>query len=228
MAEILTGEQLVKVRPGDRLTYFGVRWQVRDYGTYTDPKGYEIEEWMIQSTTGKSYYLLREVDPAQGATDVHWYIAEELANPKLIDPSTQSEVLVMVTERMRSRGEPYPVLQLFNRQYRFESKTEGTYESEDGPLERITWDYWDEAHLWNMALETWSNGKLSIYSTREVQPEDFSEVRKESEILKPMSYRESASTASFGPQFSWTSRQSQFMMAWGLVFFGLFLMMLGV
>jgi hypothetical protein len=227
MAEILTGEQLVELRTSDRLTYFGVRWQVQDYSTYTDPKGYEIEEWMIKSTTGKSYYLLREVDP-QGATDVHWYIAEELANPKLFDPETQADVLITVAERMRSRGEPYPVLQLFNRQYRFESQTEGTYESEDAPRERMTWDYWDEAHLWNMALETWSDGKLSIYSTREVQPEDFSELRKESEGLRPMPFRESASTATYGPQLSWTSRQSQFIMAWGLVVFGFFMMMLGV
>jgi hypothetical protein len=228
MPEILTGEQLVSLRVGDRITYFGVRWQVHDYSTYTDPKGYEIEEWLIKSNTEKSYYLLREVDPANLATDVHWYIAEELAAPKLYDPSTQTDVLTSVADRMRSQQEPYPVLQLFNRQYRFESKTEGTYESRQDRRDRITWDYWDDAHLWNMALEAWSDGKLSIYSTREVQPEDFSELRRSSERSNQSLLGESTAHRKVKTNANGISRQSQLLMAWGLVVFGFFLMMAGI
>jgi Domain of unknown function (DUF4178) len=229
MTEILTDGQLNTLREGDRLTYFGVRWQVKDYSTYTDPKGYEVEEWLIQSTTGKTYYLLREVDPADLATDVHWYIAEELTAPKLLDPGTQSDVLTTVAARMRSHGEPYPSLQLFNRQYRFESETEGIYESDTGPRDRITWDYWDTAHLWNMALEAWSDHKLSVYSTREVQPEDFSELRKGSEGNPLSSARESAFARQTKTQSSGgISRQNQLLMAWGLVIVGFFLLMAGV
>ncbi len=228
MTEILTSEQLVSLREGHRITYFGVRWQVQDYSTYIDPKGYEIEEWLIESTSGKAYYLLREVDPAHSATDIHWYIAEELAAPKLLDPATQADVLTTVAARMRSHGEPYPTLQLFNRQYRFESKTEGIYESDTGPCNRITWDYWDDAHLWNMALEAWSDRKLSVYSTREVQPEDFSELRKGSEGSARSSTldgfaRQNATSSSKG-----ISRQNQLLMAWGMALIGFFLLMAGI
>jgi hypothetical protein len=228
MTEILTNEQLVSLREGDRITYFGVRWQVQDYSTYVDPKGYEIEEWLIKSTSGKAYYLLREVDPALLVTNIHWYVAEELAAPKLLDPGTQVNVLTTVVARMRSQGEPYPVLQLFNRQYRFESKTEGTYESDAGPRDRITWDYWDDAHLWNMALEAWSDRKLSVYSTREVQPEDFSELRKGAEgstrSSAPDIFARQNTTQSSGG----ISRQNQLLMAWGIVIVGFFLLIAGI
>ncbi len=228
MAEILSGEQLAALRTGDRLTYFGVRWQVKNYSTYTDAKGYEIEEWWLKSTTGKAYYLLREVDPSSSSADVHWYIAEELSNPKLYDPGTQTDVLTTVADRMRGQETPYPVLQLFNRHYQFESKTEGTYESDDCSQERITWDYWDAAHVWNLALETWRNGKLSIYSTREVQPEDFSEFRENLGNVGQSMLVDGAMTEQVKHHYDGISRQNQLLFAWGLVVFGFFLMVMGV
>ncbi len=55
--------QLLQLRPGDRLNYHGVQWQVKDYSTYVDPNGYETTEWLLQSKAGAEYYLLRELDP---------------------------------------------------------------------------------------------------------------------------------------------------------------------
>ena len=55
--------QLQQLRPGDRLNYHGVQWQVKNHSTYVDPKGYETTEWLLRSGTGTEYYLLREFDP---------------------------------------------------------------------------------------------------------------------------------------------------------------------
>ncbi len=227
MADTLTGEQLETLREGDRITYYGVRWQVFDYSTYTDPKNYATEEWLLRSTTGKEYYLLKEIDPA--STGERWYIAEELPTPKIIDPTTQTDVLTSLAGSIRSAQPPYPQLQLFNRLYQFESKTEGTYESDDSTQQRITWDYWDEAHLWNLALEAWSNAKLVVYSTREVQPENFSEHRKEGEGIPKFSQTGIGAPSILQPKLSGgISRRTQFLMAWGLVIGGFFLMMMGI
>jgi hypothetical protein len=229
MAQTLTSEQLETLREGDRITYYGVRWQVMDYSTYTDPHGYETEEWLLHSTTGKAYYLLKEIDPA--STGQRWYIAEKLPAPKLIDPTTQTDVLTSIVGAMQTKQNPYPQLQLFNRLYQFESTTEGTYESESSTQQRITWDYWDEAHLWNLALEAWSGGKLVVYSTREVQPENFSEHRKDGEGIPRFSRKVTEIPAYVQPlsqQWGETSRQIQYLLAWGLLIVGFFLMMMGI
>jgi hypothetical protein len=227
MAETLTSQQLKTLREGDRITYYGVRWQVIDYSTYTDPKGYETAEWLLHSTTGKEYYLLKEIDPT--STGERWYIAEELPAPTIIDPTTQTDVLTAIVGAMQSRQTPYPQLQLFNRLYQFESVTEGTYASEDSTQQRITWDYWDAAHLWNLALEAWSSGKLVVYSTREVQPENFSEYRKDGEGILKSSQRDTAAYSALQSQGSvGLSRSTQFVLAWGLVVGGFFLMIMGI
>jgi hypothetical protein len=227
MAETLSSRQLETLQEGDRLTYYGVRWQAIERSTYTDPKGYETEEWLLRSTTGKEYYLLKEIDP--NSTGERWYIAEELTAPTLIDPTTQTDVLTAVVGAMQSKQTPYPQLQLFNRLYHFESVTEGTYSSDDSTQQRITWDYWDTAHLWNLALEAWSGSKLVVYSTREVQPENFSEHYKDGEGLPKAFQQNTAAYSSLQSQGSdGLSRQIQYFLAFGLLIVGFFLMMMGI
>jgi hypothetical protein len=226
----LTDETLQSLSEGDRVTYHGVRWQVCDQSSYTDPKGYAMEEWLLQSTTGKQYYLLREVDPTATVADVHWYIAEELTNPQIYDVATQIDVLTALPGAIRSAQTPYPTLQLYNRRYQFESQTQGTYvEDESESHQRITWDYWDEAHLWNLALEAWDDGRLVVYSTREVQPEDFSEYRPEQGLFRAQPFATVAAMDEGEPSTgTGLSRDQQSLIAWGLLLFGFFLMLVGI
>lgn len=173
----VTDTQLQQLRPGDRLKYYGVRWQVRDYSTFTDPQGYETEEWLLKADTGKAYYLLREYDPANSDQLVRWYIAEELQAPTIVEPGSARDLLPHLADAMWSEQQPYPELRVFNRIYLFESSTQGSYESDDETTNRVTWDYWDATRLWNLALEAWSDRTLEVYSTREVQLADFSEIQ---------------------------------------------------
>lgn len=186
MSSTITETELRQLRMGDRLKYYGILWHVRDYSTYTDAQGYETEEWSLKSETSKAYYLLREVDPANVEKPVTWYIAEELRSPTIVEPGSSRDLFLDLAEEMRSHKTPYPELQVFNRVYLFESCTEGTYESDDTPTARITWDYWDQPHLWNLALEAWSN-QLVIYSTKEVQPTDFSNLQRAHAGSSPIS-----------------------------------------
>lgn len=223
MADIVTETELRKLREGDRLKYHGVQWMVKDYSTYTDPQGYETEEWLITSQTGKEYYLMREVDPNNPDALVHWYVAEELRNPAIYEPNSSRDLATTLAMDMRSHKEPYPELRLFNRIYQFESQTEGQYESDGQMRSRTTWDYWDATHLWNLALEAWSDRTLVVYSTREVQPADFSEIRPGIGF---------ATTSGFQPIHSRsntnTARSLQIVLAWFITILGFFLMISGI
>ena len=177
MITISTQTQLQQLRPGERLNYYGVQWQVIDYSTYDDTYDYKTAEWLLRSHLGKEYYLLREVDPQNPETVVHWYLAEEIRLPQIFQPGSQNDLSVNWDD-MQGQKTPYSELQVFGRVYRFESQTQGTYKDKEGETSRITWDYWDQTHQWNLALEAWADGSLAVYSTKLVNPEDFSEIKK--------------------------------------------------
>ena len=170
--------QLQQLRQGDRLNYRGVQWQVKNHSTYVDPKGYETTEWLLRSGTGTEYYLLREFDPENPEAVVQWYLAEEISNPKIFQPNLFTNLAGSLWQDIQSHKTPYLELQALSRCYYFESQTEGTYEGNQRETSRITWDYWDEPHQWNLALEAWANGELHIYSTKVVKPEEFSAIKK--------------------------------------------------
>lgn len=179
MLSITTQTQLQQLRPGDRVKYYGVQWDIKDYSTYNDPQGYETAEWLMRSQTGKEYYLLREVDPQSPESLVNWYLAEELAYPSIFGSDSTSDLLINLWDNIQGQKTPYPKLQVFNRVYYFESQTQGSYVNNEGETSRITWDYWDAAHQWNLAIEAWLNRELHIYSAKLVKPEEFSILEKE-------------------------------------------------
>lgn len=170
--------QLEQLQAGDRLAYRGVRWQVRDASTYTDANGYQTAEWLLRSPDNREHYLLREIDPENPETLVHWYLAEEISNPQLFTPDYTENTVNYLWENMQQLQPPYPELRLFRRAYYLESQTEGNYQGEGGTSNRITWDYWDRSHHKNLAIEAWPSGDLHVYLSKVVNPEDFSEIEK--------------------------------------------------
>ncbi len=238
----VTDDTLRQLQSGDLIYYHGVEWRVRDVSYYYDPDGYETEEWLLKSPLSKEYYLLREVDPANPAAEVNWYIAEQLRNPTIYEPGSARDLLTSLASEMRSGKDPYPQLQTLNRIYTFESKTEGTYDSEGGAEYRVTWDYWDAAHLWNLALEAWSDATLSVYSTRKVQPSDFLQLQTQNWAGEDAAYQgwaeyEAARRRMSGwrqaPMGSYLfgryiPRDYQFVLAFALLFFGLIFMLSGI
>lgn len=173
MSTISTLTQLQQLRAGDRIKYHGVRWDVKDYSTYDDPVGYKTSEWLVRSPRGKEYYLLREVDTHNPETRVNWYLAEEITHPKIFQPDSKENIVPRLWQDMQGQREPYPELQSFDRVHYFESQTRGSYEGDEGNTNRITWDYWDRVHYWNLAFEAWPNRELHIYLTKVVKPEEF-------------------------------------------------------
>jgi hypothetical protein len=180
--------QLQQLRSGDRLKYRGVLWQVKDYSTYVDPKGYETTEWLLRSEAGAEYYLLQEFDPQNPEGLVHWYLAEEIANPKIFPPDSYNNLAVSLWHDMQGHKTPYRELLALSRCYYFESETQGTYQGKQKDTSRITWDYWDEAHRWNLAIEAWLNGELHVYSTKAVKPEEFYEIQKGGVVNLPSGF----------------------------------------
>lgn len=228
----VTEETLRQLQPGDLIHYHGVQWRVRDVSHYRDPYGYEMEEWLLKSPLSKEYYLLREIDPENPTAQDNWYIAEQLRNPAIYEPGSSRDLLTSLASEMRSGKDPYPQLQTLNRIYTFESKTEGTHDSDDGSESRITWDYWDATHLWNLALETWSDSSLSVYSTRKVNPSDFSQPQT---LSREGYYAGNHSTSGWRQSRSgshlfgiYVPKQQQFILAFILLFLGLVFMLAGI
>jgi Domain of unknown function (DUF4178) len=170
--------RLEQLRQGDRFQYSGVSWTVRDCSTYSDAKGYQTTEWLIESTSGNEYYLLREVDPENLKQSVEWYLAEELKKARIYVPGSATIITGNLWSAIQEDREPYPELQANMKTFIFESKTEGKYRSLDSDRSRITWDYWDSEHHWNLALEAWEDGSLEIYLTQKVQPEEFDNLQR--------------------------------------------------
>jgi Domain of unknown function (DUF4178) len=178
MSADLEIDRLEQLRQGDHFQYRGVYWTVRDCSTYSDAKSYQITEWLVESASGQEYYLLREADPENLEQLIEWYLAEELHDPKLYLPNFSTSVTGSLGSVIQEDREPYPQLQALNNTFTFESKTEGRYRSFDSDRSRITWDYWDSEHHWNLALEAWEDGSLEIYLTQKVQPEEFDNLQR--------------------------------------------------
>jgi len=170
--------QLEQLQAGDRLAYLGVRWKVKEASTYADANGYETAEWLLRSPDNQEHYLLREVDPANPETIVHWYLAEEISNPQLFAPNSIENTVNYLWENMQQLQPPYPELRLFGGSYYLESQTEGNYQGQAGTSNRITWDYWDRSHQQNLSIEAWPSGELHVYLSKVVNPEYFSAIEK--------------------------------------------------
>jgi Domain of unknown function (DUF4178) len=168
-------DRLEQLRKGNRFQYRGVTWVVRDCSSYRNAGGDRTTEWLIESTSGKSYYLLQEVHTENEEQLVEWYLAEPLKNPILSLPNSTIVPLSDIRSAMQDDREPYPQLQANQKVFTFDSKTIGIYQDGDSKKSRITWDYWDSAHRWNLALEVWEKEKrIQVYLTQKVQPEKFS------------------------------------------------------
>ena len=166
-------DRLQNLRACGCISYYDISYEVKDYSSYTDAKGYQTEEWLLNSSTDLEYYLLREVDPDNQNNFVNWYLSEEVAEPKLFNADNQDNVVTYLWKNMQEKNTPYPELKLYGDSYYFESKTEGSYQGEYGESTRITWDYWDRSHQRNLAIEAWPDGDLHVYLTKLINPEQI-------------------------------------------------------
>lgn len=219
MPSVFTQAQLQQLRAGDRVTYGGVQWQVADYSSYDDDNGYATEEWLLKTTSARSYYLLREVDPDNSETMVNWYLSEEINGARVSGDNFSDNLQFTMWRVMREEEQPYPHLRALSREFYFESKTDGTYRADSGKASRTTWDYWDQEHLWNLAIEAWEDGEIHFYSTKKVNPEDFSEVQTDP---KKANFTGSGKGLNKAEQ-----KTLQLLMAWGLTIGGILLMLFG-
>lgn len=221
MPSVASESQLRRLRPGDRLEYKNVKWDVIDYSTYSDPYGYQTEEWLLEYQSSKIYYLLREFDPENRDNRVHWYLGEKILQPRLFLPESPAKKVPHLWEDIQRGSSPYPSLKLFNKVYYFESQTQGSYQKKGEKEERITWDYWDQPHQNNLALEAWNDGTLSIYLSKVVHPEEFSQIK----IGIPE--RKYSSFLSGDLNSSYSVRQLKIIAATILMMIGFFLIIFG-
>lgn len=223
MPSVFTQAQLQKLRAGDRITYGGVQWQIADYSFYNDDNGYTTEEWLLKSIGTRSYYLLREIDPVNPENRVNWYLSEEISGSSVSGEHVGDNLQFTMWRVIRDGEQAYPHLHALGKDFYFESQTDGTYSSESGKASRATWDYWDQEHLWNLAIEAWEDGDIHFYSTKKVNPQDFSEVIADVNKASLVGSRNNSTRNQ--KQLDW--RTIQIYMAWGLTIGGILLMLFG-
>ncbi len=217
--------QLRQLRAGNLITYHGVQWSVMDHSSYTEDEDYYMEEWLLQAKSGKEYYLLYERETKDdGERSQEWYIAEQLRYPVIYEPKSSQNLVRSLAQMMLSHQEPYPRLQSLNRIYEFESSTEGDYNSEGTLQHRVTWDYWDQAKLWNLALEAWEDGHLDVYSTRRAQPSEFTNLVTDADT----GWRNTSQTVSSRSQTAKQNHDIQVVLAWTLIGLGFMFMISGI
>lgn len=170
--------QLQEMRTGDRVRYRGIDWDIADYSTYHDEKGYQTDEWLLQSSGGTECYLLREYDPENISETVNWYISNAVKNTGILLPNSPEDITSLLWEQMKIVREPYPELRVMYKSYYFDSETQGEYQTSSTTEHRITWDYWNKEHTTNLAIEAFSGHQLDIYTTKAVRTEEFYNIQK--------------------------------------------------
>jgi len=214
---------ITSLRSGDHVNYGGTQWEVEDFSTYDDANGYETMEWLLKSDK-YSYYLLREIDPDHPETRINWYLSEEIGIDRVSGEHVGDDVRFALWDAMQEHREPYPKLRALGRLYYFESQTEGIYTSEDGSESRITWDYWNEKHIWNLAIEAWQGREIHVYSTKKVNPEDFTIADK---YGNPQKFVTVNSSNNVRKNAQPRDRTWEWVCAWALVIIGFILMTSG-
>lgn len=166
----------VDPRTGQALVIDHAEWTIVGHATYRT-EGYHADEWECRKggTTG---YLLKERE----RDGVRWFFTIPAALSAVTLPGGES------LDRWRGRepqGGPPATLVFRGGAYRYETSTEGLYEEQPGRaaergrsgaergrsgVGKTTWEYWDGAHVYNLAIEQWPDGRLEAYHGAYVDP----------------------------------------------------------
>jgi hypothetical protein len=149
---------------GDALVLEGTDWKVTGAVIYRTDEGHRVHEWKCEHW-GSTAYLLREEEKPG---DVRWFFTREIPS----DPVKLGEGQTLA-EWMKTAPAPTPPPALANgiTTYRYEDTTEGTHEdAPGGSARKTTWDYWDQAHTANLAVEVWDDGSFDCYLGAYVRP----------------------------------------------------------
>lgn len=152
----------VDPRTGQALVIDRAEWTIVGHATYRT-EGYHADEWECRKggTTG---YLLKE----QERDGVRWFFTIPAALSAVTMPGGES--LDRWHGREPNAGPP-PSLLFRGGTYRHETSTEGLYEEQPGRAAgKTTWEYWDGAHAYNLAIERWPDGRLEAYHGAYVDP----------------------------------------------------------
>jgi hypothetical protein len=154
-------------RTGLSLLFDGQEWQVTEQATYSTEEGYRVHEWCCEAGDTTAY-LLKEQDTDQGT--VRWFFTREIdAEAVAVD---SGEALGKWLAR-NAEGNPPQALTSGGGTYHYADTTEGMHENDSGKrVRKVTWDYWDAAHVKNLAIERWPDGSFDSYLGAYIEPGD--------------------------------------------------------
>jgi hypothetical protein len=156
------GLQAADPQVGQTLRFDGVDWEVTDHSSYWDAGGYRVTEWCCESADTEAY-LLKEVKEGE---PTRWFFTRSIPAAAVTGPGGDA-----VTKRPSGAETPPATLTYDGESYRYAETTDGTYEEEPGQRTgKATWEYWDAAHLRNLAVEVWPDGRIDCYRGTYIEP----------------------------------------------------------
>jgi hypothetical protein len=163
-AEQRSGLEAVDPRVGQTLRADGMVWEVTDHSSYWNDAGFRVTEWCCE-TEDTEAYLLKEVKEGEA---VRWFFTRKISAETVTVAA--GEPLPKWFEKNKSATPP-GTLTREGRAYTYAETDAGTYEDEPGQrVGKTTWEYWDEPHARNLAVEIWEDGRLDCYHGAYVDP----------------------------------------------------------
>jgi uncharacterized protein DUF4178 len=145
---------------GEVLTVEGGEWTVAGHATYTTDAGDHVDEWECEQGAELAYLLRESREPPA------WFFTRKVGVGSVTVPSGEGIERAVGRE---PNAPPPRTAHLRGGRYVFAEANEGEYEETSGPRQRkTTWDYWDAAREWNLAVERWPDGRLDCYLGRYV------------------------------------------------------------
>lgn len=142
---------------GVTLLFEGREWAVTGRSTYRNPEDLWVTEWCCEAE-GTTAYLLKEVDEQK---NMRWFFTREIPEDTVQLPDGEALEPWM---RRQPDLKPPPTLVHRKTTYRYGETAEGTHEEESGErAEKVTWEYWDDRHVHNLAVELWPDGAFECF-----------------------------------------------------------------
>ncbi len=150
---------------GVTLLFEGREWAVTGRSTYWNPEDLWVTEWGCEAGETTAY-LLKEVDEQK---NIRWFFTREISEDAVQLPD--GEALEPWMQRQPDLKPP-PVLLYGKTTCRHEDTAEGTHEEESGERsQKVTWEYWDDRHAHNLAVELWPDGAFECYHGAYILPQ---------------------------------------------------------
>ena len=207
---------LEDLQKGDCVRYQQTDWFVAERDVCKESENYQETQWTLTARNRRTFYLIRSEEKKDNAIETVWVLTQQILLASVNYPLSQDNWTALLEDDFVSS--PPPTLKLGQTIMNFDGETSGLAEDDEGQtVTKVTWDYYDDRKIKNLAIEIWKESDRDYpeaYEGTVVRASDFEVLSAEARKavlrkVKPVG-------------------QGILSALWTLFFIGLFLFMAGV